>query len=75
MDVSSTAKMNLVDRDDMFGQQVKRPKKVTLIATPWLFFDHAEFRSQQLGLGYIGAYAEQFGHEIAAFIDPCMPAA
>jgi radical SAM superfamily enzyme YgiQ (UPF0313 family) len=72
MDVSSTAKMNLVDRDDMFGQQVKRPKKVTLIATPWLFFDHAEFRSQQLGLGYIGAYAEQFGHEIAAFIDPML---
>jgi hypothetical protein len=72
MDVSSTAKMNLVDRDDMFGRRAKKPKKVTLVATPWLFLDHVEFRSQQLGLGYIGAYAEQFGHEIAAFIDPML---
>ena len=46
------------------------PKKVTLIACPWTFYDEVEFRSQQLGLGYIGAYAEQFGHQIVGFIDP-----
>ncbi len=46
------------------------PKKVTLIACPWTFYDQVEFRSQQLGLGYVGAYAEQFGHKIIAFIDP-----
>ncbi len=46
------------------------PKKVTLIACPWTFYDHVEFRSQQLGLGYVGAYVEQFGHQVIAFIDP-----
>jgi len=46
------------------------PKKVTLIACPWTFYDAVEFRSQQLGLGYVGAYAEQFGHKIIAFLDP-----
>ena len=45
-------------------------KKVTLIACPWSFYDVVEFRSQQLGLGYVGAYAQKFGHEIIAFIDP-----
>ncbi|MDO8492722.1 MAG: radical SAM protein [bacterium] len=49
--------------------EIKR-KKVTLIACPWAFYDEVEFRSQQLGLGYIGAYAEKFGHEVVAFIDP-----
>lgn len=47
-----------------------RPKKVTLVACPWTFYNEVEFRSQQLGLGYIGAYARQFGHEIVKFIDP-----
>jgi hypothetical protein len=47
-----------------------RPKKVTLIACPWTFYDFVEFRSQQLGLGYVGAYVEQFGHKVVAFIDP-----
>ena len=46
------------------------PKKVTLVACPWTFYDAVEFRSQQLGLGYVGAYAEQFGHQVVAFIDP-----
>jgi len=45
-------------------------KKIALIASPWVFDDEVEFRSQQLGLGYVGAYAEKFGHHIAAFIDP-----
>lgn len=47
-----------------------RPKRIALVASPWTFVAEAEFRSQQLGLGYVGAYAEQFGHEIAAFVDP-----
>jgi anaerobic magnesium-protoporphyrin IX monomethyl ester cyclase len=47
-----------------------RKKKVTLIACPWTFYNDVEFRSQQLGLGYIGAYAEQFGHQVLKFIDP-----
>jgi len=45
-------------------------KKIALIACPWAFFDSVEFQSQQLGLGYVGAYAQQFGHQIVAFIDP-----
>ena len=48
------------------------PKRVTLIACPWTFYDDVEFQSQQLGLGYVGAYAEQFGHRIVAFIDPML---
>ncbi|MBI3306190.1 MAG: B12-binding domain-containing radical SAM protein [Candidatus Omnitrophica bacterium] len=47
-----------------------KPKKIALIASPWIFDDQVEFRSQQLGLGYIGAYLEKFGHEIVAFVDP-----
>ncbi|PIR66410.1 MAG: hypothetical protein COU51_03970 [Parcubacteria group bacterium CG10_big_fil_rev_8_21_14_0_10_36_14] len=47
-------------------------KKVCLIACPWLFYNEVEFRSQQLGLGYVGAYAEENGHLIIAFIDPMM---
>ncbi len=47
-----------------------RPRKIALIASPWVFDDCVEFRSQQLGLGYIAAYARQFGHEIVAFVDP-----
>ena len=46
------------------------PKKVTLIACPWTFYDDFEFQSQNLGLGYVGAYAEQFKHKIIKFIDP-----
>lgn len=72
MEAMSTAKMNLIERDDMFGRLAQAPKNVTLIATPWLFYDHVEFRSQQLGLGYVGAYAEQFGHKVVAFIDPML---
>lgn len=47
-----------------------RPKKISLIACPWTFFNEVEFRSQQLGLGYVGAYAEQQGHRVVMFIDP-----
>ncbi len=47
-----------------------QPKKVTLIACPWTFYDEVEFRSQQLGLGYVGGYIEQFGHEVISYIDP-----
>lgn len=71
MSKSFLARMNLVGRDTMSTRHVT-PKKVTLIATPWTFFGDVEFRSQQLGLGYIGAYAQKFGHEIVAFIDPML---
>ena len=65
------ARMNLVDKDCSFENRANiTPKKVVLIACPWTFFDHVEFRSQQLGLGYVGAYFLQFGHVISAFIDP-----
>ncbi|HEY4499730.1 MAG TPA: radical SAM protein [Candidatus Paceibacterota bacterium] len=65
------AKMNIIERDNSLGKTVV-PKKVALIAAPWLFFNEVEFRSQQIGLGYIGAYAKQFGHQIVAFIDPML---
>lgn len=71
MSRSSLAKMNLVAHDDMSARPIT-PQKVTLIATPWLFYDQVEFRSQHLGLGYVGAYAQQFGHTIVAFIDPML---
>ncbi len=45
-------------------------RRIAFIACPWTFYEAVEFRSQQLGLGYVGAYAEQCGHKIAAFIDP-----
>jgi magnesium-protoporphyrin IX monomethyl ester (oxidative) cyclase len=45
-------------------------KRIALVASPWVFDDEVEFRSQQLGLGYVGAYAERFGHQIVAFVDP-----
>jgi len=64
------ARMNVVARDPLGGRRAVNPKKVTLIACPWTFYDKAEFLSQQLGLGYIGAYAKQYGHQIVAFIDP-----
>ncbi len=63
-------KTNLIARDDMVGRSF-RPKNVALVATAWLFFDKVEFRSQQLGLAYIGAYARQFGHRIT-YIDPML---
>lgn len=44
--------------------------KLALIASPWVFDNQVEFRSQQLGLGYVGAYAERCGHRVVAFIDP-----
>lgn len=69
MDQSLLAKTNLVDCD---AQKATRPKNVTLIACPWLFFNHVEFQSQHLGLGYIGAYAEKYNHRIIAFIDPML---
>ncbi|MEK7515341.1 MAG: radical SAM protein, partial [Patescibacteria group bacterium] len=46
------------------------PKNVTLIACPWTFYERAEFLSQQLGLGYVGAYAKKLGHRIIKYIDP-----
>jgi len=69
MEGQSMAKMNLIDTDASLGNAVT-PKRVTLIACPWTFYNEVEFRSQQLGLGYVGAYAKQFGHQIVAFIDP-----
>lgn len=47
-----------------------KSKKVVLLACPWIFFNEMEFQSQQLALGYLGAYAARFGHEIVAYIDP-----
>lgn len=47
-------------------------KNVTLIACPWTFYEAAEFLSQQLGLGYVGAYAQKFGHRIVSYIDPML---
>jgi magnesium-protoporphyrin IX monomethyl ester (oxidative) cyclase len=42
--------------------------KITLIALPWIFPHSAlqqhEGFSQNLGIGYIGAYAEQHGHSV-----------
>jgi anaerobic magnesium-protoporphyrin IX monomethyl ester cyclase len=70
MEGGSMAVMNLIDRDEMLGKRTWKKKRVALVACPWLFYNHVEFRSQQLGLGFIGAYAEQYGHEIVAFIDP-----
>jgi magnesium-protoporphyrin IX monomethyl ester (oxidative) cyclase len=62
---------NFLDADLVTADLSKIPrKKITLIACPWIFYNEVEFRSQQLGLGYVGAYAQKFGHEIIAFIDP-----
>lgn len=65
-------KGNFVDKDPLFSTDLATivPKKVTLIACPWTFYNEVEFQSQQLGLGYVGAYAQKFGHKIVAFIDP-----
>lgn len=67
----------MMERENLVANPLRRvdlskivSKKVTLVACPWTFYDAVEFRSQQLGLGYVGAYCEQFGHEIIAFIDP-----
>jgi len=49
-----------------------RKKKVTLLASPWVFQGEPEFQSQQLGLAYIGAYIEESGHEIISYIDPML---
>ena len=42
--------------------------KVTLIALPWIFpqptFQSHEGFSQNLGIGYLGAYAENHGHDV-----------
>lgn len=59
-------------RDPSRTRKDIKPKKVTLIACPWTFYERAEFLSQQLGLGYVGAYARQFGHEIVRYIDPML---
>jgi len=59
-----------IDPAHRFDRRSIRPKKIALVASPWVFDDLVEFRSQQLGLGYVGAYAERFGHEIVAFVDP-----
>ena len=62
---------NLVETDPAeAGRPKRKDKKVTLIACPWTFYQRAEFLSQQLGLGYVGSYAEKCGHKIVAFIDP-----
>ena len=66
------AKSNFIENDDVLVSRHGK-KKVTLIACPWTFYDMPEFRSQHLGLGYVGSYVkERFGHEIIAYIDPMM---
>jgi len=60
----------LFDPADRADVSKIRRKKIALVASPWVFDDGVEFRSQQLGLGYVGAYGEKFGHEIVAFVDP-----
>lgn len=59
-----------IDPSEQADRKKTKPKKIALVASPWVFDDHVEFRSQQLGLGYVGAYAEKFGHQVVAFIDP-----
>lgn len=58
---------DLFDHVDLEGIN---PKKIALVASPWVFDDEVEFRSQQLGLGYVGGNAERFGHNIVGFVDP-----
>jgi anaerobic magnesium-protoporphyrin IX monomethyl ester cyclase len=65
------APMNLVGAQD-FSQAGIVPKKVALVACPWTFFGDPEFLSQQLGLGYVGAYAEKFGHRVEPYVDPML---
>ena len=62
--------MIMFDPADRADLKKIKPKKIALVASPWVFDDQVEFRSQQLGLGYVGAYAEKFGHQITAFVDP-----
>lgn len=62
--------MNTVLSDGL--SKALKPKKVTLIACPWLFFNEVEFQSQHLGLGYVGAYAQKYGHTVHKFIDPML---
>lgn len=38
--------------------------KVVLIAPPWIFKEEVEFLSQNLGLGYLGSYLENQGHDV-----------
>jgi anaerobic magnesium-protoporphyrin IX monomethyl ester cyclase len=48
------------------------PKKITLLACPWVFQGEAEFQSQQLGLAYVGAYVIECGHQVVKYIDPML---
>ena len=72
MEEKSTDRGNFIDENPLRIIDLKRvrPRKFTLIACAWTFYDTVEFRSQQLGLGYVGAYARQFGHELVGYIDP-----
>ncbi len=64
------SEISFLSHDPALLRQDIVPKNVTLIACPWTFYERAEFLSQQLGLGYVGAYAQKFGHRIVAYIDP-----
>ncbi|MBI2637300.1 MAG: hypothetical protein HYW88_00230, partial [Candidatus Sungbacteria bacterium] len=72
MEEKSADRGNFIDTNPLRVINIRRiqKKKFALIACAWTFYDKAEFRSQQLGLGYVGAYALQFGHELVKYIDP-----
>ncbi|GEM_PF-1926096 len=68
--MASRKEVIFLDKDSSLMRTDIVPKNVTLIACPWTFYERAEFLSQQLGLGYVGAYAKKFGHRIIKYIDP-----
>ena len=68
--MASRGELAFLDNDSSLMRTNITPKNVTLIACPWTFYERAEFLSQQLGLGYVGAYTQKFGHRIIKYIDP-----
>jgi radical SAM superfamily enzyme YgiQ (UPF0313 family) len=47
-------------------------KNVVIICCPWLFQNQVEFKSQNLGLAYVGNFIKECGHNILKYIDPMM---
>ena len=63
---------NLVTLAGLDALRAARPRRLALVAAPWIFDAGAEFRSQQLGLGFVGAFAESLGHRVVALVDPML---
>jgi radical SAM superfamily enzyme YgiQ (UPF0313 family) len=69
-DTMSDFSSQKTSKQELVQLGLDNPKNATMISCPWIFQEYVEFRSQNMGLAYVGGFLEECGHKIIKYIDP-----